>query len=308
MNYNRKNQSSFSKENKNYNHNGLYRKSYLKRKHPLFFNTKLKTSKIGNSRKRIICNAFRNRDSEFTSLGFEITENSLLNIEKKVPGTSYPLSQVSTETLKNTPGIYAIRCISTNRHLVGETRNIKNRIPTLLTNLNRQEGNSNFVSEFNEYGIENFEFILYETGKTCVHSKYRKFIEYRLQSELSIDEFCYNSGSTETRSERPSGEFSTSPGIYCIRCKINNACYFGETGQRRGIAGRLASWKSRLRSARASNQVLQHDWRFYGELNFEFLEIDSGVEWSDGQNNRKIREAELIKQHHYAPLSVYQYK
>jgi hypothetical protein len=294
MKYTTKNQTLSLRKTRNTS--GLYRKTYLKGKHPLAFKTKLEKYGIQNSKKGIVCNTFPNRDSEFAGLGFEITDNSLLNIEKKVPGTSYPLSQVSTETLKNTPGIYAIRCIRTNRHLVGETKNIKNRIPRLLTHLNRQEGNSNFVSEFNEYGIENFVLILYETGETCVDFNYRKFIEYKLQSELSVDDFCYNSGLTETRSERTSGEFSTSPGIYCIRCKINNACYFGETGQKRGIAGRIASWRSRLRNGRTSNQVLQYDWQFYGESSFEFLEIDSGVEWGD-EKKRKIREAELKKHH-----------
>lgn len=225
MKHTTKNKTSSFKKTQIFKNAGLYRKTYLKGKSPLSIKTNLEKYGMENYGKKIVCNTFPNRDSEFADIGFEITDNSLLNIEKKVPGRGYPLLQVSTEMLKNTPGIYAIRCIPTNRHLVGETKNLKNRIPQLLTS--RQEGNSNFVSELNVYGIENFEFILYETGETCVDSNYRKFIEYKLQSQLSVDGFCYNSGLTETRLERPSGEFVTSPGIYCIRCKINNACCFG---------------------------------------------------------------------------------
>lgn len=58
-----------------------------------------------------------------------MNDDSLLNVEKKVPGETLFLSDVTTERLNNTPGIYAIRCIPTNKHHVGETKNIKNRIP-----------------------------------------------------------------------------------------------------------------------------------------------------------------------------------
>ncbi len=282
----------------------LDRLSYLKGKHPFSFQNQTNYSTKWYCRSKTICSSFPNRNEEFSKMGFEVGDDSLLNVEEKIPGKTCSLTQVSTQTLENTPGIYAIRCISTNKHLVGETKNIKTRIPKIFAELKQNKGNSLFVSEFNKFGIENFEFILYETSEACYDFQYRKFIEYRLQSELYMINCCYNSGTTETKTERPSGKFSTFPGIYCIRCKINNACYFGETGQRRGISGRLTRWKSNLKTNQAKNQILQYDWLVYGEENFEFLELESGPNWLD-RTLRKSREAELKRKHENAGGIVY---
>lgn len=233
-----------------------------------------------------------------------MNDDSLLNVEKKVPGENLFLSDVTTERLNNTPGIYAIRCIPTNKHYVGETKNIKNRIPKLIHDLESRKGNSKFVSEYVEHQSSSFELILYETGESCNDFQYRKFIEYKLQSELSAINCCYNSGTSETIGERPSGDYPTSPGIYCIRCKINGACYIGETDQRRGLAGRLSSWKSRLINNQAKNQILQHDWFRYNENQFEFLIIHWGTEWLDSRK-RKNREKELIKQYRENNIILY---
>lgn len=196
-------------KNKTFINGGLVRKTYLKGRHPLILKTQTKQSRKNyfikslHYRSKIICTSYPDRDNEFRKKGFELGDDSLLNVEEKVLGKTYPLSEVKTQTLDNTPGIYAIRCISTNRHLVGETKNIKDRILTLKTGLSKKIENSQFVSEFYKYGIENFELILYETGEPCEDFQYRKFIEYKLQSKLSITNSCYNSGLTETKTERP---------------------------------------------------------------------------------------------------------
>ena len=133
---------------------------------------------------KTICRIYPNRDGEFKSLGYELKDDSLLSVEGKVPGNSISLSEVTTQSLVNTPGIYAFRCIITNNHFVGETKNIKHKIATYRTNLlYNRHSNKEFQEEFDKYGIENFELILYETGPTCNDSIYRSFIEYKLQSE-----------------------------------------------------------------------------------------------------------------------------
>ena len=264
------------------------------------FNSKYKSvsrSAVKRLRKTI-CRIYPNRDAVFKSLGYELKDDSLLSVEGKVPGEIIPLSEITTESLVNTPGIYAFRCIITNNHFVGETKNIKHKIATYRTNLlcNRHS-NKEFQEEFDKYGIENFELILYETGSTCDDSIYRSFIEYKLQSELSAEGNCYNKGLSERLrlNVQPQGKTSE-PGVYIIRCKINNACLFGETGQRRGLSGRLNRWKSNLRQNQAKNQILQHDFLFYGEDAFEFLIAEKGSQWTDARTRRK-RESELYRAH-----------
>jgi len=250
------------------------------------------------SKRILVCNSYPDRDQDFATLGFELKDDSLLNIEGKVEGETKPLYSVKTEDLKNTPGIYVIRCILNDKHFVGETQNIKNRIPTRLKDLKKNsEKNKDFLKDFNQYGIENFELVLFQTGPgLCEDHLYRKFIEYKLQSELYKKNRCYNKGLSERFHNKSQTQYFSSAGIYCIRCKINNACYFGESGQRRGLSGRFSSWKSKLRKNKANNQILQHDWTYYGEDAFEFLVIDSGPLWTDVQK-RKQRETVLIQQH-----------
>jgi len=106
-------------------------KTYLKGRHPLMLKTQTKQSRKNyfikslHYRSKIICTSYPDRDNEFRKKGFDLGDDSLLNIEKKVPGKTRPLSEAKTKTLDNTPGIYAIRCITTNRHYVGESKNIK---------------------------------------------------------------------------------------------------------------------------------------------------------------------------------------
>lgn len=261
------------------------------------FKQKLNYS-LSKRKLKLVCNSYPDRDQDFAALGFELKDDSLLNIERKVEGKTIPVSSLKTEDLENTPGIYVIRCLSNNKHFIGETQNIKNRIATRLKNLKKNiEKNKYFLDDFNKYGIENFELVLFQIGPgLCEDYLYRKFIEYKLQSELYKENLCYNKGFSERLQNKSQTQYNSSAGIYCIRCKINNACYFGESGQRRGIAGRLASWKSKLRKNESNNQILQNDWICYGKNAFEFIVIDSGPMWTD-KEKRKQRETMLIRQH-----------
>jgi excinuclease UvrABC nuclease subunit len=50
-----------------------------------------------------------------------------------LPVIKYDVLKLETKKLYNTPGIYAWRCKINNKYLVGETINLKNRIPNHLT-------------------------------------------------------------------------------------------------------------------------------------------------------------------------------
>lgn len=248
------------------------------------------------ARSKVKCFCYPNRDAEFAQRGYKM-ENSLLTVENEIPGVKRDLSQVNFSQLQPIPGIYAIRCKTTKKCFVGETQNIKHRILTRLSDLDANRiTNSKFFEEYREYGIQNFELILYKTGVSCIDFTYRKFIEYKLQTELSIKGLSYNTGISETMEEPAKGLYPSQAGVYCIRCKVNNACYFGETEQRRGIAGRLSRHKSNLRHYMSKNTVLQVDWFRYGEDSFVFIAIDYGPDWLDKQK-RLDREAQLITLH-----------
>jgi hypothetical protein len=258
---------------------------------PLF-----KSNKRGE---KIICRSFPNRDAEFPSYGFEKQENSLLNAQEKISGDKINLSNVNANTLQNIPGIYAIRCKINTKYLVGESENIKHRILTKLTQLSqKQSTNLEFFQDIQKYGLKNFDLVLFKTGAGAEYYNlvYRRFIEYRLPSELSSKQRCYNKGISEHLHEPVKGFHPHKPGLYCIRCKINNACYFGETAQRRGIGGRISRHKSNLRSFKEPNAILQIDWYRYGEEAFDFMALDYGSKWWD-LNTRQIEEDRLIKNH-----------
>lgn len=63
-------------------------------------------------------------------------------------------------------------------------------------------------------------------------------------------------------------------GIYCIENKINNKKYIGSSVD---IEDRFRHHKSSLRNNRHFNKHLQASWDKYGEDNFEFYIIESGV-------------------------------
>jgi group I intron endonuclease len=60
-------------------------------------------------------------------------------------------------------------------------------------------------------------------------------------------------------------------GIYKIRNKINNKCYYGSA---KNIKRRWARHKSQLKHNRHENIVLQRAWNKYGEENFEFVVVE----------------------------------
>jgi hypothetical protein len=84
--------------------------------------------------------------------------------------------------------------------------------------------------------------------------------------------------------------------VFDVRALVNNARYYGETEQRRGLAGRISKWKSKLRANKEKNLSMQEDWNLFGEKNFEFLVIEEGPEWLDKEKRLK-REEELCYLH-----------
>ena len=80
------------------------------------------------------------------------------------------------------------------------------------------------------------------------------------------------------------------PGLYMIRCIINDKRYYGESGN---ISSRLSSHKSMLRKGTHANDLLQRDWNIYGENNFEFTVLFMGPKW-EKQEERLCKETQLI--------------
>jgi group I intron endonuclease len=212
----------------------------------------------------------------------------------------------NANALLNEPAVYAIRCKQNNVHYIGETQNLKNRIPKHKTQLKEKKTNQKFLADFERFGSSEFELIVVKSGPSMEIFNVRLDLQARLQSLLISLDLCYNTGLSETLTPRPSGAFKSAPGIYCIRCKENNACYFGETAQRTGLNGRLSKWKHNLQKGQALNQKLQADWNLYGENAFEFLVIESGTNWVS-QEKRQERESQLINQHHDAGGIVYNF-
>jgi len=79
------------------------------------------------------------------------------------------------------------------------------------------------------------------------------------------------------------------PGIYMIRCKINDKRYYGETSN---ISGRLASHKSQLNKNIHNHKEMQHDWITYGEEYFDFVILFMGPEWVD--RKKRIKKETLL--------------
>jgi len=82
------------------------------------------------------------------------------------------------------------------------------------------------------------------------------------------------------------------PGLYMIRCLVNDMRYYGES---KNVIGRLASHKSYLRRKIHPNLRLQHDWNTYKEENFEFIVLFMGSSW-ENQLDRRVKETLLIVQ------------
>lgn len=80
------------------------------------------------------------------------------------------------------------------------------------------------------------------------------------------------------------------PGLYMIRCLVNNWRYYGESCN---VSGRLASHKSYLNRQIHPNRRFQKDWDLYGEHNFDFIILFIGNQW-DLNYVRRAKETELI--------------
>lgn len=62
--------------------------------------------------------------------------------------------------------------------------------------------------------------------------------------------------------------------IYCIRNKINNKKYIGQTSEKRGYKQRWHKHKSLLINNKHHSKNLQEDFNKYGMDNFEFIILD----------------------------------
>ena len=62
--------------------------------------------------------------------------------------------------------------------------------------------------------------------------------------------------------------------IYCIRNKINNKKYIGQTSEKRGYNHRIHKHKNQLINNKHYSKNLQEDFNKYGMDNFEFFILD----------------------------------
>lgn len=78
------------------------------------------------------------------------------------------------------------------------------------------------------------------------------------------------------------------PGIYAIRCNINEKVYIGQTSGK--FNGRFNAHRCDLRKGKGI-QKLQIDWNLYGEDNFDFIII----EFIEDKKARNLKEKEYIQ-------------
>jgi len=137
---------------------------------------------------------------------------------------------------------------------------------------------------------------------TCVNNL---FVEYykssyssssnKIYNELYDDDDCQedenfledNSVSNQIRPKKQ-------PGIYMIRCTVNDKRYYGES---KNVSGRLSSHKSMLNRKIHPNFLLQRDWDLYKQDYFEFVVLYMGPKW-EHRDDRLIKEASLILDDH----------
>ena len=80
------------------------------------------------------------------------------------------------------------------------------------------------------------------------------------------------------------------PGIYMIRCIVNDKRYYGES---KNVSSRLSSHKSYLKRNIHPCALLQHDWNLYQHCGFEFIVLFMGSKW-ENREDRLIKETSLI--------------
>jgi hypothetical protein len=105
--------------------------------------------------------------------------------------------------------------------------------------------------------------------------------------EEVIEEECINDNSVSNQIQP-----RKQPGLYMIRCKVNDKRYYGES---KNVSGRLASHKSQLNRKIHPNSHLQHDWNTFGEDCFQFNVLFMGSSW-EKREERIAKETLLIIQ------------
>lgn len=253
----------------------------------------------------------KNFSNKPPNIKYKKEDNPLLTPDKIVKGKYFgTLADIKTADLPNQPGVYVIRNKNTNMHLVGESKNLKDRIPKYSAHLKnktaKQKLNQKFSADVDKYGFENFEILLVEYGSNYEQRSARLSLEARLQQILLTFDLCYNTGYNETKTERPSGTYPNSPGIYRITNIVDDITYIGETGQRKGLSQRFRNWKANLAKGAGKNQKLQADWDRLGQEAFTFEVVCSGPQWDDDVE-RKTEEARLVNQYRSLGKSVYNF-
>lgn len=80
------------------------------------------------------------------------------------------------------------------------------------------------------------------------------------------------------------------PGLYMIRCDVNDKRYYGESTN---VSQRLNSHRSLLKQNIHFCRPLQEDWNLYGEEKFDFVPLYMGQSWNK-RENRLEKESALI--------------
>ena len=80
------------------------------------------------------------------------------------------------------------------------------------------------------------------------------------------------------------------PGLYMIRCDVNDKRYYGESSN---VSGRLNSHRSLLKQGIHPCRTLQADWDRYGEEKFDFVPLYMGQTWTE-RKTRIEKETFLI--------------
>ena len=81
------------------------------------------------------------------------------------------------------------------------------------------------------------------------------------------------------------------PGLYMIRCDVNDKRYYGESTN---VSMRLNSHRSMLKQGIHPCRPLQEDWYCYGEAKFDFVPLYMGPLWNI-RANRIQKETFLIE-------------
>lgn len=151
-----------------------------------------------------------------------------------------------------------------------------------------------------EKQLRNFLFLFFprkEKSETHLNGETLLKIEDSNFHESSFS--CSGSDSSPNKRENPVSNQNRNrlqprkqPGLYMIRCLVNDKRYYGES---KNVSGRLASHKSYLNRNIHGCRELQHDFQTYGIDLFEFVVLFMGSSWQN-REDRLVRESMLILQ------------